>query len=416
MRTQTCVSMLLVPGIAVWLAASAAASTLHVPSAFPTIQAAINAAQPGDIVLVAPGVYTGAGNVDLSFGGKAITVRSSTGPNECIIDCNGSTAAPRRGFAFQSGETPAAEVDGFTIRRGATANGAVADPFNGAAILCNNLSSPTIRNCILENNVAACWGGAVCCTSASPTLINCIIRNNTVGDDGGALFAWQNSSPTLINCVLAGNTSGVTGGAITNFSGATPIRVRNCTIVGNSAFHGSATYGWYLDIRNSIVWNNTGSAFQIYNHSNVVVQHSNVQGGHAGEGNVDLEPGFKDISQGDFQLSANSPMIDRGSNAAVPDGIAVDLEGAARFLDDPGTSDTGFGDGAIVDLGALEFTGNSCPGDTNGDRAITLTDLATLLSLFGTSGESPAADVDRDWDVDLTDLATLLSAFGSTCE
>ena len=50
---------------------------LEVPSEdYPTIQSAINAASNGDTVLVHTGTYTGIGNRDLDFHGKAITVRS----------------------------------------------------------------------------------------------------------------------------------------------------------------------------------------------------------------------------------------------------------------------------------------------------------------------------------------------------
>ena len=58
-----------------------------------------------------------------------------------------------------------------------------------------------------------------------------------------------------------------------------------------------------------------------------------------------------------------------------------------------------------------------CPGDLDGDRDVDLSDLAVLLSNFGTpSGATPNdGDIDGDGDVDLTDLAVMLSAFGATC-
>lgn len=63
--------------------------------------------------------------------------------------------------------------------------------------------------------------------------------------------------------------------------------------------------------------------------------------------------------------------------------------------------------------------GASCPGDVNGDNLVDLSDLASLLSAFGStacdSTYSSGADIDADGDVDLSDLASLLSQFGASC-
>jgi hypothetical protein len=87
------------------IAGTAAGRTITVdddsPADFDNIQAAINDANDGDTVVVLPGTYTGDGNRDIDFRGKAITVRS-TDPNDptvaaaTIIDCNGTKEDPHR--------------------------------------------------------------------------------------------------------------------------------------------------------------------------------------------------------------------------------------------------------------------------------------------------------------------------------
>lgn len=59
----------------------------------------------------------------------------------------------------------------------------------------------------------------------------------------------------------------------------------------------------------------------------------------------------------------------------------------------------------------------SCPGDTNADGIVDLTDLAALLANFGTPAGATAAggDMDGDGDVELGDLTALLSRFGTIC-
>ncbi len=53
---------------------------------FPNIQAAINAAASGDTVALTDGVFTGDGNRDISFLGKAMVLRSLSGnPVGCRI-------------------------------------------------------------------------------------------------------------------------------------------------------------------------------------------------------------------------------------------------------------------------------------------------------------------------------------------
>jgi hypothetical protein len=69
---------------------------------YTTIQAAIDAAQPGDIIeLCCDATFTGSGNRDIIVPDMAITIRSACDdPERCIIDLEGQPEREHRGFDF----------------------------------------------------------------------------------------------------------------------------------------------------------------------------------------------------------------------------------------------------------------------------------------------------------------------------
>lgn len=107
-----------------------AQTTINVPADQPTIQAAIDVAQNGDTVLVAPGTYY----ENINFRGKAITVKSSDGPSATIIDgsANGSVVT------FNSGESSDAVLSGFTIQNGWSTWGAGIEISDSSPIILGN--------------------------------------------------------------------------------------------------------------------------------------------------------------------------------------------------------------------------------------------------------------------------------------
>ncbi|MBU0616363.1 MAG: right-handed parallel beta-helix repeat-containing protein, partial [Planctomycetes bacterium] len=181
---------------------------------FDAIQEGIYAAEEGDTVLVADGTYTGAGNRNLHYDGKAIEARSENGPDDCVIDCAHAT----RGFSFDSRETKESRVDGFTITNG-NADG-------GGAICCDG-ARPTIMNCILVANVSEYGGGAILCYGRSPTIAACVLVGNAA-EYGGGISCGGGSSPAVLNCLIAANTASRGGGAFLVGSAAI---FANCTIV-----------------------------------------------------------------------------------------------------------------------------------------------------------------------------------------
>ena len=65
-----------------WLGVAALAEIRRVPEEYPTIQGAIDASFDGDVVEVGPGVYA----EGLNFGGREITVRSTSGAGSTVVD------------------------------------------------------------------------------------------------------------------------------------------------------------------------------------------------------------------------------------------------------------------------------------------------------------------------------------------
>lgn len=198
---------------------------------FPTIQTALDAAAPGDIIELAPGTFVGDGNRDLDFMGKEVAIRSATGdPAACVIDCGGSVTEPHRGFWFHSGELATTTLSGVSVVHGY----ALYEPYGGA-ILCEEGSSPTITSCIFSDND----GSAVACASgASPRIVGCaFVRNH--GPEGGGTNC-NSSSPVFDSCTFRENSAEWSGGAIHGHASVTAFN--GCDFVANTALMSGAAH------------------------------------------------------------------------------------------------------------------------------------------------------------------------------
>ncbi len=359
------------------------------PYDFNNIQAAIDYSSNGDFIFVFPGTYTGPGNRDIDFLGKAVTVRSivPTDPYfvaQTIIDCNGLG----RGFNFISGEDANSVLAGFTITNGTGRF--------GGGIYCES-SSPMITNCIISGNTTD-GGGGIYCYISSPKIINCTITGNSAEREGGGIFCFDDSSPMITNCIISGNTAGEGGGIFCLGSGSSPV-ITNCTITGNSTVYGGSGGGIYYSstsiskvtnctitgnstkgngggiyfasssssifLTSSIIWSNadssgTGQSAQVYDGQPNVwfscIKDDNPDDADIPFGedrcNIDddpcfVEPGFWDVNgfwhDGDYHLLASSPCIEAGNPSYTYHTGDVDMDGQPRLM------------GRCVDIGADEF-------------------------------------------------------------
>ncbi|MFG0283586.1 MAG: GC-type dockerin domain-anchored protein [Phycisphaerales bacterium JB039] len=333
-----------------------------------TIGAAIAGASDGDTVLLGPGVYSGAGNIRIELG-KELTVRGREGAAATILD--------------GLGDGPAFDV---------------------------LFASPGFEGLTLRNFYAGFSGGAITMYGSDSVIQGCVFEQNRTGQDGGAVFAFDLSRPLIVNCVFVENTAATAGGAVAAFIGAAD--VINCTFIDNTADSDTAHSVWgFVEVHNSILRGGTDHIVTV-----LEVTYNNVEGGHSGEGNIDVDPLFVDAAAGDYRLSADSPSIDAGNSQRVLSGVVTDFAGLDRFVDDPATPDTGLGGPggrAVVDIGAHEFQVDACSADCDGSGGLDLFDFLCFQNLFAAG--DPDADCDGSGRLDVFDFLCFQNAFAAGC-
>jgi len=424
------------------------------------------------IMLGATGPQGGAGN-PLMFGGGLYNIAGSPTVRHCVFQYNRAAfAAGGAMYNWNSSPTVTDCVFRFNTVHlgdgGAMFNGGTSAPIiEDSQFISNSVTynSPdgagggiehegapiTIKRCLFENNIVRPFfivgsepgygGGLMSFLATDITVIDCVFRGNEA-NYGAGMIAWN--SATVINCLFINNKAtvrpadpfpeiGGIGAGLMSYS-FNPIVVRavNCTIAFNKGKKsvGVAGVGGVVSLENSIVWGNQGTSPEVVGYwteqlkgdweaQSSAIQHIFEPPGPGEDplnpadlpGVVDTDPLFVAPGfAGDLHLAAGSPLIDAGNNSLIPSGVVVDLDGLARFSDDPVTIDTGLGTSPIVDMGAYEFgAGALCPTDLNADGFVNGSDLAMILISWGQSG---AADLNGDGVVNGADLAMLLISWG----
>ena len=187
------------------------------------IQAAVDAATSGDIVLVTNGTYYPADQINVT---KDITVKSVNGAKYTIVD-GGFPTQTSRCFSINGGDT----IDGFTIKNGYTTE-------NGGGVQC--VSGGTVRNSIVRENSTSSYGGGV----YGGTIQNSIISGNSAKNGGGV------NRGTVQNCTISGNSAKV-GGGVDICTVRNSIVYYNYALV-NPNFSGSFEYNCIASLSNGI--------------------------------------------------------------------------------------------------------------------------------------------------------------------
>lgn len=293
---------------------AAAGKTVYVdddgPADFNNIQAAIDDANDGDVIIVKPGRYFEA----VYFGGKNLTL-TSTKPDNSGIEQSTTISGHSswRPVTFQGSEGALCRLTGFRIMNGRTEE-------SGGAILGNGAYA-TIENCIITENCADENGGGL--AKCHGRISNCVISNNAALDKGGALY---NCGGTIINCTIARNESLLLeNAAVQNCRG----EIKNCIFFLNA----------HYDLHNSS--NPTYSCYK----------------GATGLGNIDADPSFVDgqpLIVTDCHLKSQAGRYDPLTQGWVYDDVTSPCIDAGDPMSPMGHEP--FPSGGIINMGAYGGT------------------------------------------------------------
>jgi Right handed beta helix region len=229
--------------------ASWADDVLRVPQDYPTIQAAIDAAEPGADVVVASGTY-----FENLVVGKTITLVSASGAAVTTLD---GGRVGRVIFARGTGVETVAIV-GFTIANGLGLESMdVPVPGSGSGLYLEALASATLRDNVIRDNVG-CVGVGISALDVTVAIVhNQILRNqqdSSCGEAHGGGIEVQDATAVIRNNDIRDNAAASGGGIAFDRSDGV---ISDNLLIRNSAEVGGALRLWALDGHRVLVSGNT---------------------------------------------------------------------------------------------------------------------------------------------------------------
>ncbi|HPS00703.1 MAG TPA: carboxypeptidase regulatory-like domain-containing protein [Candidatus Sumerlaeota bacterium] len=190
-------------------------------------------------------------------------------------------------------------------------------------------TSTTLNACFVENaffDGALCWGGPV-------SITNSVFKNMD-----RAICAHPGSPVRVVNCTLDRNRIGllVHGGNLEAVNSS----------VSNSLNSGiQFDFGQVVSLRSNNTWNPLAAGGNC--------DYVNLTNSTGQNGNIAVNPQYKDPDRDNYRLSYRSPLIDAAEGASAS---PKDFTGSPRY-DDPRTANTGSptATGSFADVGAFEF-------------------------------------------------------------
>ena len=278
------------------------------------------------------------GNAGGSDGGG---IYARTGVSFWVEDCAIVENSARAGGGVYCGGTLPITIANCLVRANRTVSS------DGGGIHCSGNSHVVITECMIVGNASAHTGAGVLCGGSNVTIRRSTIMDNEADDAGGGIQFSGGSGAVLASSIVAGNLARAIGGGIDCWYSHPEIV--NCTITDNEAEGGGGGGGVCLSyssakVANSILWSNRASTsieVGLIGGSTIELTYSVVQGGWAGAGNFDADPGLADVANDDFHLLPGSPCLNSGTNLAVS-GLPRDIDGEHRILN------------GLVDIGADE--------------------------------------------------------------